>query len=510
MLFDLSTTSSLPNNDLYDVCIAGGGVAGITIARKLAEKGKRVLLLEGGGLDYSDESQELYQGVQTGKEYFDLDITRLRYLGGTSNHWAGWCRPLDPYDFEKNPAIPDSGWAISYDDVKGYQSETSSILEIDEFPDVSVYEQSNGHLIDIEFLYSTVRFGEKYLGELRSSKSIDLVINANVTDAKLDTETGQVTSLTVRSYGAGSPESEARAKRFVIAMGGLENPRFLLNANKQLPNGLGNDGDQVGRYFMEHLIYELGNYVIAPQTVDQSGLRHIVSKEKNFIAPTREFIRTAGIPNCALRVFGIETYVRDQEANESTKKWVKHRICDSSTLTYLYETFVADVYCRKHLPLSVDTIGLIDAASEQVPNPSSRVTLADDVDALGMRRISLNWETTKLDKDALAKPALECGKMFARTDFGRIKLHDWLLTDDADLPDLSDGGHEVGGHHHMGTTRMGLSAQDGVVDANCKVFGTENLYMAGSSVFRTGGHANPTYTIVQLSLRLADHLATLT
>ena len=110
---------------------------------------------------------------------------------------------------------------------------------------------------------------------------------------------------------------------------------------------------------------------------------------------------------------------------------------------------------------------------EQEPDPDSRVVLADTVDALGLRQLRVDWRVSEFEP--------------------------WLL----------DGDYQsnmVGTHHHIGTTRMASDPKDGVVDTNCQVFGTTNLYVAGSSVFPTGGHANPTLTIVALAIRLAGHL----
>jgi choline dehydrogenase-like flavoprotein len=145
-------------------------------------------------------------------------------------------------------------------------------------------------------------------------------------------------------------------------------------------------------------------------------------------------------------------------------------------------------------------------SSEQFPNAHSRVLLSEERDRFGLRRPALDWRLTPADKDTIRTFSVEFGKYLARSGTGFAKVHPWVLEDSASFPGLDDG-EEVGGFHHMGTTRMGADARDGVVDRDCKVFGIDNLYVAGSSVFRTSGHANPTLSLVQLALRLADHLA---
>ncbi len=495
MLFDTMAGDGFEPKGPYDVCIAGGGVAGLVLATQLAEKGKRVLVLEAGDRDYTDRSQSLYDGDIVGREYVPLDATRLRQLGGSSNHWQGWCRPLDPADFERRDHIPDSGWPISYRDVHPYQSKAAEILEIADFPDA---EQPDGQPIrDIAFRHSTVRvgengpFGEKYYDLLSTSDRIDVLLNANVVDAELDLESGRVTRFHYRGYGADAPVKKASATNFVVSMGGLENPRFLLNANSQRPNGLGNEHDHVGRYFMEHPHYDFGSYIVNPATTKYG-------RDDSFVAATDRFVNEAQINKFNVRLVEIP----ELQPPRTLRDRLKGIVCSSETLWDIYSLFDDPSACARG-----KNTGYLRLASEQVPNPESRVRLSDKRDALGLRKIVLDWQLSDRDAQTIREAVLEMGRHFARNDIGRIRIDEWAIAEEGwHVPQISEGFRAIG-HHHMGTTRMATSARDGVVDANCRVFGTENLYMAGSSVFRTVGHVNPTFTIVQLTLRLADHLA---
>ena len=87
----------------YDLCIVGAGAAGIVLAMEFAGTRTRVCLLESGGLDFDPDTQDLYRGEVIGLQYADLDVSRLRYFGGTTNHWAGYCAPFADYAFERQP-----------------------------------------------------------------------------------------------------------------------------------------------------------------------------------------------------------------------------------------------------------------------------------------------------------------------------------------------------------------------------------------------------------------------
>jgi choline dehydrogenase-like flavoprotein len=143
--------------------------------------------------------------------------------------------------------------------------------------------------------------------------------------------------------------------------------------------------------------------------------------------------------------------------------------------------------------------------SETAPNPNSRVMLSEERDALGVPRVKLDWRLTDLDKRTLRKTFEVLGQEIGRTDRGRIQIRDWLLEDD---PFGSPNSLAAGGWHHMGTARMHDDPKQGVVDANCTVHGLANLHVAGSAAFTTSGTANPTLTLIALSLRLSDHLKT--
>ena len=480
MILDNEKVDAAPATDRYDVCIAGGGVAGIVLATTLAEHGRRVLLLEAGGLEASDQSQQLYKGDVAARDYFDLDIARLRFLGGTSNHWTGLCRPLDPHDFVRHAHIERSGWPIGIEALQPFLAPACEILEVEPVFGGRALAQAGGDLEEVIFRYSPpVRFKEKYLGFLRSSDALDVYLNANLTGLRVDGGTGRVTAAAFRGYDAAAPIRYAAADRYVLALGGIENARMLLNVAERARSNAGPPDDLIGRFFMEHPHHVIGHYVV-------NSAKTSFGQELRFVAPSQALLRRQEVANCAIWV---EPYVDRRAFEGDALDEVRRIICESS------------VY--RCTPPS--QAGTLRAMIEQVPNPSSRVRLSNERDALGLRRAVLDWRLSPIDKKTMRTVGLEIGKYFAMTNIGRVRLNDWVLARDDVVPGLREG-EQVGAFHHMGTTRMGRSPADGVVDPDCRMFTIPNLYLAGSSVFPTVGCANPTLTIVQLTLRLADHL----
>lgn len=504
-----------------DLCVIGAGAAGISIAREFAASKVDVLLLESGGYQYEPEAQSLYVGSNDGLGYFGLNITRLRMLGGTTNHWSGRCGTFTDMDFRARSWVPDSGWPISKADLDPFYERAQQVCRLGDY----LYDEQAFEKIGLEtpafnpdrvrsrfWQFSPpVRFGLDYRDELKDAANIRLLIHANVTDIRTNAEGAAVEHVKLRSFEG--KQAEVRAKRYVLACGGIENPRLLLASNGVEEAGLGNRHDVVGRYFMEHPKSRSG--VIVTQDADKllTPFRKHFSAEVPFWAhfnsgdalQEREQI----LNNSAALYYKIDPDSGAIAAQDIWKDLKKGEWPDQfgeklgRTLGDL-DDMLGVAYTRyvEGGP-AILTPGLIylRARTEQAPNPQSRITLGDERDALGLRRPHLDWQLTALDKRSVAVFTRTLAEELQRLDLGRVQIADWLLDES---PDWADD--LIGSHHHMGTTRMSENPRRGVVDGDSRVHGVDNLYVAGSSVFPTGGYMNPTLTIVAMSLRLADHL----
>jgi choline dehydrogenase-like flavoprotein len=476
----------------YDCCVVGAGPAGMTVALQLAEAGKRVLLLEGGDREYTPESQELYEGELLGRDYDPLDAPRLRYLGGTTGHWGGRCLLLDPVDFEARDHVPLSGWPIGYNDLAGYQAGAARLLRTGEFRNRRSPASFSDTLEHVEQRWSTdrpfheitneepVRFGTTFFKTLEGSDAIDTVLNANLTSLAVDSATGRVTEILFENFNG--DRFSAGADQVVLAMGGIENARFLLHLNAAHGNRFGNQGGMVGRCFMEHQVVHHGAYFITRRLYSHSTyweFERLVTRHvpELILSPKREVLETNRILNSAVRLKRLfQRPLREDE------------IGNSDFLRAM--RFNEDYFF----------VGESWTVGEQSPNPDSRIVLLNERDRFGIPRVGLDWRLNPLDIESMRVSTLEAAKMLIRSGLGRMRIDPNLWERSPDLAlDVS--------RHHMGGARMSETPETGVVDADCRVHGAPNLYVAGSGVFPTSGHANPTFTIVQLALRLADHLA---
>ncbi len=488
-----------------DICIVGAGAAGITIALEYIGTSTRVALIESGGLVYDEINQSLYKGANIGLPSFDLEVNRLRYLGGSTNHWAGHCRPLDVIDFEERNWIPHSGWPINRSDLDPYYVRAHPILGLGpfEYEDLDFWKQEiklpdmeldDNRLNTVVYNQSRpTRFGHAFREHLENADNVEVYLNANVLEIETNENATKVTGLSLACVDGLT--FSASAEIFILATGGMENARILLLSNRVQSNGLGNEHDLVGRYFMDHILLRPG----ADVSLSDPGVNfslysslHRVHHSRMFavLAPPEALLRKEKINN-----FRIHLARRMPHYAEPVGR-VMSRIDEVSgtDLQGRKAHQLDDQEIRKN---GKDAISL-HMVLEPTPNPDSRITLSDTKDLFGQARINVNWQIE--DKDlpsgyrALELAALEFGRM------GMGRAYGSMFKDKTRWPE-----HMEAGRHHCGTTRMTNDPKTGVVDKNCRVNRVANLYIAGSSVFPTIGYANPTLSIVALALRLADH-----
>jgi choline dehydrogenase-like flavoprotein len=551
-----------------DVCVIGGGAAGIAMALALTRTGRDVVVLESGGEDPQPEpaTQALAEGESVGLPYFALEESRLRCLGGSTNHWGGLCRPFDEHDFAAKPGIPLSGWPIGLPDVAPYYDRAAEIVGItddtwgteawaarDAFAPLPLGGEDGVFVTRVVQVISSGErsMGARYRDTLASSRAVTLYLHANAESIELDEAGTTVTGVAVALLSGG--RFTVAARQVVLAAGGLENPRLLLASTSRFPQGVGNQHDVVGRYFLEHPRFVAGALVT---TSDHPPIRfyetHNVGDDRiaAYLAPADAVQAREGLCDVQIRLaaaYGKEFAASlDSAAAQELRdlvgdvkhadvgalgphvaavatdlltfrrylvgggpvpvphpdvvaEWLRSSVVEREALLPGLLGDVATVSFHEATgrgPVThVDVVTRIDP----VPNRDSRVTLSDERDALGMQRIRLDWRLSDQDRHSVARTMELLAAQVGQAGLGRIRItfdeeqQEWP----ADL---------AGGWHHMGTTRMSDDPRLGVVDRQCRVHGTTNLFVAGSSVFPTSGSGTPTMLIVALALRLADHM----
>jgi choline dehydrogenase-like flavoprotein len=516
-----------------DLSIVGSGPAGLSIADRLRSSGLSVCVVEAGAPGPDLRTQQLYRGDITGRGYFALDSCRFRMFGGTSNRWGGWCRPLDPADFASPVGASLPGWPIAHADLFPYAADTADLLELPHHHfDVADWSRSVSEpleLTDSEFEHVLVQFSpqtnfaHRYGRRMLTDRRVTVLLNANVTELVMEAGSSRLDALRVRTLSGRTFTVHSRA--VVLAAGGIENPRLLLSSTATRAAGIGNEHDLVGRCFMEHIHTRAGHMWLRDHA-EPPGLyrrRAVDGNEiRGFIAPTAAARRRQGLLACSLQVEpavhnaystpflgwpsnvtfrATDAYLRLRRRQPELAAKLRAR---ADRLWYQALRSRAARGERRAVTAFASELGAdpaqvlaLYARAEQTPNRDSRVMLSGRRDALGVPLARLDWRLSDVDTASVSGWLARLDDALDRTGQGRVAgpSEDWE-------------SQITGGPHHMGTTRMSVDPRHGVVDANCRVHSVDNLFVAGSSVFSTGGWANPTFALVSLALRLADHLRT--
>ncbi len=528
---------------LYDICIIGTGPAGIVVCAELLSANLRICMLESGDLQKTVRGNQLRTVVSAGiaiKEY-----SRERLIGGTSATWAGLSAPLDEIDMSHRSFLKVPGWPISRNELVPYWEQAAlryrfptqhTYVEFASVKQSDAFQPSWQQLHEKIFLAAAKpqRFGTEYR-HILNHKDVEVLYNATVVG--LEGKGAEVTHAKV--FSSTQDIYHIRARAFVVATGGIENARLLLASANICNKGLGNEHDQVGRYFLNH---PKNNYGVIALTQAVSDVPYFFGCLRNGYAGyaglriNEEIQHRLGLMNSYVRfepLFpwsgrqGVEvviflvknmqgllhSWMRMKRGTVAIRSYAETG--DDSALQnneksmrdwfrlafFVIKDFPAVMwYCYyrifSHKAPPIKKIQLRNFM-EMEPDPDNRVTLSEKIDIHGQRIPHVSHVPTERDRTSVIALHDYIAKELTLSGIGRLE---------SDLVNEKSWPIDQDASHHLGTTRMGDDPRTSVVDRNLKLHAIKNVYCAGGSVFSTGGCANPTFTICALSIRLAEHL----
>lgn len=503
-----------------NLCILGAGAAGLAIAMEFAGTKDKIILVESGGLEFDQKTQSLYDG----EDDIGLGDMRTRFFGGSTNCWGGRCAPLNSSDFKVKEWVPHSGWPITRDTLDPFYERACDLLELGPYKQFSSkdwdknlfagqffrpFKSPDSKIAGVPFTHSPepiLRLGPRFQKALKQTSNINVFLNSNVIALNATADGNQIKDVRIQTLDGNI--FTVQAKKYVLALGGLENPRLLLASNAVEPNGIGNRNDLVGRYFMTHPITPGGKIMYSteqfcfekelytyPENILFFKISDKVQKEERILNEGLDLWRIIPEAETAFRQFRRDLF-RGQFSLNMMGKQLLQMSKDIGGVAHA-------AACHIQFDRRPHRLWYYKMQAESVPNPENRVMLGDGKDALGMKKLRVTRTMSALGKRSYLRTREIFAAEVMRYGLGRVKLDE--VYKDSELFSDGDPQRLVFGHD-MGTTKMADSPKNGVVDQNCRVHGVNNLYIAGSSVFPTSGFVNPTLTIIALSLRIADHI----
>ena len=533
---------TLTNQDkLWDLCVAGTGPVGMTLALELARLGREVLLLEAGGMERTAAGEAASQArIVDPERHAPMEIAVVRALGGTSWTWGGRCVAYDDIDWMPRAFVADAKWPLAQAEIEPYYARAAEYMLCgsDEFTVSYRRKLSNELTLDrVERWARESRVILEHRERLLQSERIRLSLNSTVTGVNFSADGKRVESLTVTT-----PEGvrTVRAKQFVLAMGGVETTRLLLHAQQGQPELFGGVDGPLGRYYMGHISGKIASI----QFDDPAGIEDLDFKLDGGAFYRRRFMLTAAaqmqhkVLNTAFWPDNPPLYDPAHRSGvmsavflalafpPSGRRLLSEAIRLAHTGPKPYRLGahlrnailgapkgMADIYKilrdrfvrkpKKPGFLVVNAGGkyALHYHAEQIPQRESRITLGAEKDAFGMTRAVIDLRFAEQDVQSVIDSHRLLDEALRANGIGRLEY--WYTGDK-----LRERVYEqaADGFHQVGTTRMGDDPAESVVDANLKVHGLENLYVASSSVFPVSGQANSTLLAVAFGVRLAEKL----
>lgn len=512
--------SETPIQYACDVAIVGGGAVGITLAIALSRAGVDVLLLEAGGLSLETSSQSLYRGQSTNPIFAGLQEGRFRLLGGTTNFWGGQLATFDPMIFEKRQWLPAVAWPFRRTEIEPYYTKAFDLLGLNDCleNDAAVWNALRTHPPDLDETLDVIltrwapdpNFARLFRHDLDATH-LRVLIHANVTAMETDATNGSVKRIHLRTISG--RKGEVRASRVALACGTIEIARLL-----QLPLHDGTTppwqtNPWLGRAFFDHVDCTAAEVKATNERAFHDMFDNILLngfKYQPKIKLSRDVQEKAGLLEVAGQ-FAFQTRYSDHLENLKLmiRALRRGRIPDdlSKLPSHIFTLarFIVPLayrYVKANRIFSLSDGGiLLRLMSEQWPDVNSTISLCEKRDALGLPTVVLDWNIADRQMESLSRFAEYTANALKKRGLAEVKIAPLLAARNPDFLRSADDGF-----HQMGGTRMASTASEGVVDSNLRVFGTNNLYVAGAAVFPTTGFANPTFTAIALGLRLADHL----
>ncbi len=507
-------TSTMPRADL---CIVGSGAAGLAIAREFLGTRWRVLVLESGEFQRTDRADELNVVRCDGLPHTGAVEGRARVFGGATTAWGGQLLPLRQSEISKRDWIPYSGWPLSLSDLGLYYRRAERLLGVEGPPyDDTVWGHLGIGAPDFDPESVVCRFSQwapltrrnlavHLRSELRQSKNVHVLLGATVVKIVTGAQGASVRHLELRASDGRS--ATAVAREFILCAGGIETPRMLLASDAANKSGT------VGRFFQDHISYVAGE--IEPSSRKRIA-HHFEPRYRGKsmytckVEPTDDTQRRLKLLNVMAHVkFDIPEALGLLEVKQMLKAIQQGKAPVPSTQALLAMArgswelsrlaFARLALARRSAPSRGIMYLLVDV--EQAPNPESRIRLAEECDRFGMPRAIVDWRLSGQEYETIERFTVLLVAQWRRAGLGEVRLGG---PPNFGLSAGLSAARDI--FHHMGTTRMSDDPSQGVVRTDLRCHDVDNLYIAGSSVFPTGGIANPTFTILALALRLGDHL----
>lgn len=506
------------------ICVVGAGVAGLLLARRLAQAGRRVVVVESGGKSFDAATHEL-NALHPGPRYVREMTGHYRGLGGSSTQWGGRMIPISAHETRSRPYLDLSEWALPYGALFSYRAEIERLMELS----AGSFEEEALDVIDPagtfprghpDFIcrwakwpdFARCNLANVLADDIEALEGLEIWLDATVTDFELDARSGRISAVTARSLN--DRRLTVRADEFVFAAGTIETTRLLLWLDALSGQRAFERTQVLGRYFQDHLNVDLGAISRRePEITNRlfgyhfsGSTRRSLHLELSPLAQREDKVASAFVyVHMNLEGSVLETVkkmargLQRREFNFSrTEAWSLARNAGVVARSAYWR------FARRQLFVPQDVSLRLQACVEQVPDWNNRITLSNDRDRVGIPKAQLRWAPTASDERTFRSVVSRLTAYWRAAGFERLCPVDWVRQDGDPAAGFSARAEDYA--HPSGTARMGRDPAQSIVGSDFRCHHIRNLSIVGAATFPSAGSANPTMTIMLHALHLGDVL----
>jgi 2-polyprenyl-6-methoxyphenol hydroxylase-like FAD-dependent oxidoreductase len=510
-----------------DVLIVGGGIAGLLLAAKLRRLGVRVVVVESGGREQTEETHPLNRVVTVGDQYRGAMHGRFRCLGGTSTRWGGALIPFLAEDVSARPHVGLPAWPVSMGALEPYLVDVEKLFRVEpgSYDEAYVHEIGADSFVPTGDQDFTARFAKWPQFKRRNvatllkdpiEKDPDLAIwiNATATHFELD-EQSRLRSLTARHHNGNAVK--VKAAQMVLCAGAIESTRLLLLLDRGYGGNVFKKCEALGHFFHDHISAQMAT-INAKQVRKLNRMAGIRFNGSTIRSLRFELSPRAQASEGVTSAFGHISFRTEKSTGFDELRDLLRSLQRSGRVQpSLAARMLRDLpylakaglwrYFYKQLYWPVPARYELHVVAEQHPRPNNYIELASETDVFGLPLAAIKWRIESADCRAFSVFIRRFDCFWKRHGFSAMGDLEWSFDPHALSPvDLSHGGDI---YHPGGSTRMGTDHRSAVVDENLRTFAVSNLWVLSTSVFPSGASANPTLMLMLFAMRLADKLATI-
>ena len=488
--------SNIEKNTSYnaDIVIIGAGIIGIFLTFLLKKTKYKIILIDRGNKNFNYFKE--IRTINKGTYHASSQSSKAFTLGGKSSLWGGQLSEFRKEDIQKN------FWGLQYNELKKLYNSLYKTLHL-KCNDKIIYNKNFKIGFYFTYFLKEPNLFKYFKNRILNAKNI--LIISNLVAQELVFKNKKVEFLKCKNNK--NNLIDIKAKKFILCLGTIENIRFFLTNKALSRNNPLKKLKFIGCFFQDHLAITFGKLTVKSKTkfsnlfenrllndlIHQPKMCNVINN-KNQLSMTASFISQSHENKF---IYTAKNNLRDFKKNLNIKNFIK--LLNFKYFKYVV-LYIFHYMIFKRVKLFFGNTVKMHIISEQTPISDSKITINNKKLKDGLNQAILNWKTDTKEFDQIKTFIKKLVLFFNQSRIGKLDVNKNFIKYKKFKKNIKDTNHASGG------LKISKNSKEGVCDKNFKVWGTSNLFVAGSALFPNSGHSNVTLTAMALTLKLSKNI----